>query len=188
MATILPYAGIHPRIHPTAFIAPNATVIGNVTVGEEASVWFGAVIRGDEPEFEIVIGARTSIQDNVVVHVSRQGATVIGAGVTVGHGAILESCVVGDGALIGMNAVVLQRATVGAGALIAAGAVVGSRDEIPARTLAAGAPARVKKELHGESARWVSTSAEHYVELSRSYLAQGIGRLESGATGDEEHG
>jgi carbonic anhydrase/acetyltransferase-like protein (isoleucine patch superfamily) len=157
---ILPWAGIHPRIHPTAFIAPGATVIGNVTVGEEASVWFGAVIRGDEPEHEISIGARTSIQDNVVVHVSRQGATVIGAGVTVGHGAILESCVVGDGALIGMNAVVLQRATVGE------------------RTLAAGTPARVKKELQGESLRWVATSAEHYVELSRGYLAQGIGRVE----------
>jgi carbonic anhydrase/acetyltransferase-like protein (isoleucine patch superfamily) len=95
MPSILPYAGIHPRIHPTAFIAPGAVVIGNVTVGEEASVWFGAVIRGDEPEHEISIGARTSIQDNVVVHVSRQGPTLIGAGVTVGHGAVLESCVVG---------------------------------------------------------------------------------------------
>src|SRR4051794_36669186 len=124
MAVILPYAGIHPRIHPTAFLAPNAVVIGNVSVGEEASVWFGAVIRGDEPEHEIVVGPRTSIQDNVVLHVSRQGATVIGADVTVGHGAVLESCVVGDGALIGMNAVVLQKAVVGAQALVAAGAVV----------------------------------------------------------------
>jgi len=188
MAVILPFAGIHPRIHPTAFIAPNATVIGNVTVGEEASVWFGAVIRGDEPEHEIVIGARTSIQDNVVVHVSRQGATVIGAGVTVGHGAVLESCVVGDGALIGMNAVVLQRATVGEGALVAAGAVVGAGAEVPPRTLAAGTPARVKKELRGESLRWVATSAEHYVELSRSYLAQGIGRVHGGGAESEDHG
>ena len=178
---ILPYAGIHPRIHPTAFIAPGATVIGNVTVEEEASVWFGAVIRGDEPEHEIRIGARTSIQDNVVVHVSRQGATLIGPDVTVGHGAILESCVVGQGALIGMNAVVLQRASVGAAALVAAGAVVGSGAEIPPRTLAVGSPARVKKELEGESLRWVATSAAHYVELSRSYLAQGIGRVDAEA-------
>ena len=185
---ILPFAGIHPRIHPTAFIAPGAAVIGNVTVGEEASVWFGAVIRGDEPEHEISIGARTSIQDNVVVHVSRQGPTRIGAGVTVGHGAVLESCVVGDGALIGMNAVVLQRATVGEGALVAAGAVVGSGSEIPARTLAAGTPARVKKALQGESLRWVATSAEHYVELSRSYLAQGIGRVHGGGAESDEHG
>jgi carbonic anhydrase/acetyltransferase-like protein (isoleucine patch superfamily) len=176
MPTILPYAGITPRIHPSAFIAPTAVVIGNVTVEEEASVWFGAVIRGDEPEFEIRVGARTSIQDNVVLHVSRQGPTIIGREVTVGHGAILESCVVGDGALIGMNAVVLQRATVGEQALIAAGAVVSSGAEIPPRTMAAGTPAKVKKELEGESLRWVGTSAAHYVELSRSYMAEGIGR------------
>ncbi len=173
MATILPFAGIHPRIHPSAFVAPTATVIGNVTVGEEASIWFGAVIRGDEPDHEIRVGARTSIQDNCVVHVSRQGATLIGADVTVGHGAILESCTVGDGALIGMNAVVLQRAVVGPAALVAAGAVVGSGAEIPARHLAAGTPAVVKKELAGESLRWVTNSAAHYVELSRRYMAQG---------------
>jgi len=175
MATILPFAGIHPRIHPTAFVAPNATIIGNVAVEEEASIWFGAVIRGDEPEHEIRVGARTSIQDNCVVHVSRQGPTRIGAGVTVGHGAVLESCTVGDGALIGMNAVVLQRAVVGAESLVAAGAVVGGGAEIPPRRMAAGSPAVVKKELAGESLRWVATSAEHYVELSRDYIAQGIG-------------
>jgi carbonic anhydrase/acetyltransferase-like protein (isoleucine patch superfamily) len=183
MGTILPYDGIWPRIHPSAFVAPTAVVIGNVTIEEEASVWFGAVIRGDDPEFEIRVGARASVQDNVVLHVSRQGPTVIGSDVTIGHGAILESCVVGDGALIGMNAVVLQRATVGAQALVAAGAVVGSGSEVPPRTLAAGTPAKVKKELEGESLRWVATSAAHYVELSRSYLAQGIGRVD-GQTGD----
>jgi carbonic anhydrase/acetyltransferase-like protein (isoleucine patch superfamily) len=182
MAVILPFAGIHPRIHPTAFIAPNAVVIGNVTIEEEASVWFGAVIRGDEPEFEIRVGARTSVQDNVVLHVSRQGPTMIGPDVTIGHGAILESCTVGRGALIGMNAVVLQKATVGDEALIAAGAVVAQNGTVPARTLAAGTPAAVKKELHGESLRWIQTSAAHYVELSRSYLEQGIGRM------DAEHG
>jgi carbonic anhydrase/acetyltransferase-like protein (isoleucine patch superfamily) len=178
MAVILPFAGIHPRIHPTAFIAPNAVVIGNVTIEEEASVWFGAVIRGDEPEFEIRVGARTSVQDNVVLHVSRQGPTIIGPDVTIGHGAILESCTVGRGALIGMNAVVLQKATVGEEALIAAGAVVSQNGAVPARTLAAGTPAAVKKELHGESLRWIQTSAAHYVELSRGYLEQGIGRMD----------
>ena len=178
MATILPFAGIHPRIHPTAFVAPTAVVIGNVTIEAEASVWFGAVIRGDEPAHEIRVGARTSIQDNVVLHVSARGPTLIGREVTVGHGAILESCTVGDGALIGMGAVVLQGATVGGEALVAAGAVVGDGAEIPPRTMAAGTPARVKKELEGESLRWVATSAEHYVELSRSYLAEGIGRVD----------
>lgn len=182
MAVILPYAGIHPRIHPTAFIAPNAVVIGNVTIEEEASVWFGAVIRGDEPEFEIRVGARTSVQDNVVLHVSRQGPTLIGPDVTIGHGAILESCTVGRSALIGMNAVVLQKATVGDEALVAAGAVVSQNGTVPARTLAAGTPAAVKKELQGESLRWIQTSAAHYVGLSRSYLAQGMGRVD-GTTG-----
>lgn len=175
MGIILPFAGIHPRIHPTAFIAPNATVIGNVTVEAEASVWFGAVIRGDEPEFEIRVGARTSVQDNVVLHVSRQGPTLVGPDVTIGHGAVLESCTVGRGALIGMNAVVLQKATVGDEALVAAGAVVGQGAVVPPRTLAAGSPAAVKKELQGESLRWIQTSAGHYVELSRSYMEQGIG-------------
>jgi carbonic anhydrase/acetyltransferase-like protein (isoleucine patch superfamily) len=177
MAVILPFAGIHPRIHPTAFVAPTAVVIGNVTIEEEASVWFGAVIRGDEPEHEIRVGARTSVQDNVVLHVSRQGPTLIGPDVTIGHGAILESCTVGRGALIGMNAVVLQKATVGDEALVAAGAVVGQGAAVPARTLAAGTPATVRKELQGESLRWIQTSASHYVELSRSYLQQGIGRM-----------
>ncbi len=180
MALILPYAGIHPRIHPTAFVAPNATVIGNVVIEAEASIWFGAVLRGDEPDHEIRIGARSSVQDNVVVHVSRRGATRVGPEVTVGHGAVLESCVVERGALIGMNAVILQGATVGEEALVAAGAVVGDGAVIPARSLAAGTPARVKKALEGESLRWIQTSHQHYVELSRSYLAQGIGRAGEG--------
>lgn len=178
MNNILPFGGVHPRIHPSAFVAPTAIVIGNVIVEEEASIWFGAVLRGDDPDHEIRIGARTSVQDNCVVHVSAQGPTTIGPEVTVGHGAVLESCTVGRGALIGMNAVVLQGATVGEGALIAAGAVVGSGAGIPPRHLAAGTPARVKKELQGESLRWIQTSAGHYVELSRAYLAQATGAAE----------
>lgn len=177
MANILPFGGVWPRIHSTAFVAPGATVIGNVVVGAEASIWFGAVVRGDEPHHEIRIGARTSIQDNCVIHVSARGDTVIGADVTVGHGAVLESCTVGDGALIGMNAVVLQGATVGSQALVAAGSVVSDGGEVPARTMAAGAPARVKKQLEGASLGWVTGSAQHYVELSRDYLREGVGRV-----------
>lgn len=176
MANILAFGGRTPRIHPTAWIAPTATLIGNVVVDEHASVWFGAVLRGDDPDHEIRVGARTSVQDNCVVHVSARGPTVIGAEVTVGHGAVMESCVIGDGALIGMNAVVLQGAVVGEQALIAAGAVVAAGAEIPARHLAAGAPARVKKELEGESLGWVTTSAEHYVQLAAAY-----GREQPGA-------
>ena len=183
MATILPFRGVWPRIHPSAFVAPTAVVVGNVVVGEEASIWFGAVLRGDDPLHEISVGAGTSVQDNCVVHVSARGPTVIGPEVTVGHGAILESCTVGRGALIGMNAVVLQGATVGEQALVAAGAVVPDGGEVPARHLAAGAPARVKKELHGASLDWVLHSSAHYVELSREYLAEGVGRAERGGGG-----
>lgn len=172
MSTLLSFAGIHPRIHPSVWVAPNATIIGNVVIEEEASIWFGAVLRGDDPEREIRVGARTSIQDNCVVHVSAEGPTLIAAEVTVGHGAVLESCTVGRGALIGMNAVVLQRATIGEEALVAAGAVVPAGATIPARHLAAGAPARVKKELEGESLGWILRSAGHYVELARAYRQQ----------------
>jgi carbonic anhydrase/acetyltransferase-like protein (isoleucine patch superfamily) len=169
MATIMEFGGVRPEIHPTAWIAPTAVLIGRVVVEEEASVWFGAVIRGDDPDHEIRIGARTSVQDNCVVHVSAQGPTRIGPEATVGHGAVLESCTIGRGALIGMNAVVLQRATVGEQALVAAGAVVAAGSEIPARTLAAGAPARVKKQIEGESLGWVQRSAAHYVRLAGEY-------------------
>jgi carbonic anhydrase/acetyltransferase-like protein (isoleucine patch superfamily) len=170
MPHILRYNGIEPRIDASAFVAPTATLIGNVVVEAEASIWFGAVLRGDDPDHPIVVGTRSSVQDNCVIHVSAQGATLIGPEVTVGHGAVMESCTIGRGALIGMNAVILQGATIGEGALVAAGAVVPAGAEIPARHLAAGAPARVKKELDGESLRWVQTSAAHYVRLSRSYL------------------
>jgi carbonic anhydrase/acetyltransferase-like protein (isoleucine patch superfamily) len=176
MATILEFGGHRPRIHPTAWLAPTAVVIGNVTIGEAASVWFGAVLRGDDPEREIRIGARTSVQDNCVVHVSVRGPTIVGEEVTIGHGAVLESCTIGRRALIGMNAVVLQNATVGEAALVAAGAVVVEGAEIPARHLAAGAPARVKKELEGESLRWIGTSAEHYVGLAEAYRRADAGR------------
>jgi carbonic anhydrase/acetyltransferase-like protein (isoleucine patch superfamily) len=170
---ILEFEGMKPRIHPTARIAPTATVIGNVEIGEQASVWFGAVIRGDNREHPIRIGARSAVQDNCVVHVSSRGPTLIGEDVRIGHGAVVESCEIGSAALIGMNAVVLQNAVVGEQALVAAGAVVTAGAAVPARHLAAGAPARVKKEIDGESLRWISSTSAHYVNLSRRYLAEG---------------
>jgi carbonic anhydrase/acetyltransferase-like protein (isoleucine patch superfamily) len=169
MAIILPFGGVTPDIDARAFVAPTATLIGHVIVEAEATIWFGAVLRGDDPRHPIRIGPRTSIQDNCVIHVSSRGPTVIGADVTVGHGAVMESCEIGRGALIGMNAVVLQGARVGEEALVAAGAVVGSGTTVPARHLAAGAPATVKKALSGESLHWVRTSAAHYVALGREY-------------------
>ena len=131
---VIPFGGVSPRIHRSAFVAPTATIIGNVEVGPEASIWFGAVIRGDDPDYPITIGARANIQDNAVIHVSAQGATVVEDEVTVGHGACLESCVVGKGSVVGMGAVILQEATLGPGCMVAAGAVVKGAADVPARS------------------------------------------------------
>jgi carbonic anhydrase/acetyltransferase-like protein (isoleucine patch superfamily) len=172
---IITHGGRTPRIHPTAFVAPTAVLIGNVEIGEEASIWFGAVLRGDHPEHGIRVGARSSIQDNCVLHVSARGPTIVGDDVTVGHGAVFESCEVRRSALIGMNAVILHDAVIGEESLVAALSVVPEGMKVPARTLVAGAPAKVRKELTGESARWVRESADHYVELRSRYLDEGVG-------------
>jgi carbonic anhydrase/acetyltransferase-like protein (isoleucine patch superfamily) len=172
---IISHGGRTPRIHPTAFVAPTAVLIGNVEIGEETSIWFGAVLRGDHPEHGIQVGARSSIQDNCVLHVSARGPTIVGDDVTVGHGAVFESCEIRRNALIGMNAVILHDAVIGEESLVAALSVVPEGMKVPARTLVAGAPAQVRKELTGESARWVRESADHYVELSRRYLEEGVG-------------
>lgn len=169
---IVAYRGHVPKIHPTAFIAPTAVLIGNVEVGEESSIWFGAVLRGDNGP--IRVGARTSIQDNAVLHVSEHGQTIIDDDVTVGHCAVMEDCHIADRALIGSNAVILGGAQVGKGSLIAAGSVVGEGAQIPDGVLAAGAPAKVKKPIEGEAAKWIEISAGEYVRLSRSYLAHGV--------------
>jgi len=167
---IIAHHGRTPKVDPTAFVAPTAVLIGDVEVGAESSIWFGAVLRGDNGP--IRVGARTSIQDNVVLHVSEHGQTIVDDDVTVGHCAVMEDCRIKRKALIGSNAVVLSGATVGEGTLIAAGSVVGERAEIPDGVLAAGAPAQVKKALDGEAANWIAISADEYVRLSRSYTAQ----------------
>lgn len=173
MALLLPFDGVMPRVHDSAFLAPNAVLIGHVTVGAEASVWFGAVLRGDDPA-GIRIGARTSVQDNCVVHVGRWGPTVVGRDVTIGHGAAFESCTIGDRTVIGMNAVILQNAEVGPECVVAAGSVVKEGARFPERSLVAGVPASLKKRLEGKSAEWVAGGGEHYVGLSRAYLDQGL--------------
>ena len=161
---------VEPQVPDDAFVAPTATLIGAVELGAEASVWFGAVLRGDFDR--IVVGAGSCIQDNAVVHTAEGLPTVIGANVTVGHAALLEGCVVDDGALISMGATVLQRARVGAGSLVAAGSVVREGQEIPPGVVAAGVPAVVKKEVDGSSRRWIETAAMEYRELRRRYLEE----------------
>lgn len=175
MGLLLPFGGHTPRVDPSAFVAPTAVLIGDVVVGPEASIWFGAVLRADHPDHGIRIGSRTSIQDNCVLHVSARGPTVVDDEVTVGHGAVFESCEIRRGALIGMNAVLLHGSVIGEEALVAALSVVPEGMVVPARTLVAGVPARVRKELTGESAGWVQHSAAHYVALAREYLDSGVG-------------
>ncbi len=160
MALILEHMGIRPQIADDVYVAPNATIIGNVCIESGASIWFGAVIRGDIGR--IVIGPRTSVQDNVVVHVNERHDTIVGADVIIGHGVVIEGCEIGDGALLGMNATVLSGATVGAGALIAAGAVVREGNQIPAHMLAAGVPATVKGPLDATMKQRLVAGAAHY--------------------------
>jgi carbonic anhydrase/acetyltransferase-like protein (isoleucine patch superfamily) len=167
------FRGKRPKIATTAFVAPTAVLIGDVEVGEESSIWFGVVIRGDNGP--IRIGARTSIQDNSVVHVSPGCTTIVGDDCTVGHSVTMEDCVIENGALIGSNAVVLNGATVGSRALIAAGSVVPNNARVPAETLNAGAPAVVKRALDGKGLDWIENTPKSYVRLSRTYLENGIG-------------
>jgi carbonic anhydrase/acetyltransferase-like protein (isoleucine patch superfamily) len=168
MATVIELDGFTPQVADDAYIAPTAVLIGNVVVEPAASVWFGAVLRGDNSQ--IRVGAGSCVQDNCVIHCAEELPTIIGANVTVGHMAMLEGCVIEDGALIGMGAIVLQRARVGARALVAAGAVVGEGVEIPGGVLAAGIPAKVKKELAGSSQRWVETAALEYQSNRLRYM------------------
>lgn len=141
-----PVNGKAPNIHPTAYIAPGAVVLGDVDLGPQASVWYGCILRGDINW--IRVGARSNIQDGVIIHVGHRGeGTLVGQDVVVGHRVVLHSCVVEDRALIGMGAVVLDHAKVGCNAVIGAGSVVAPGHEIPAGVLALGVPARVKRDL-----------------------------------------
>jgi carbonic anhydrase/acetyltransferase-like protein (isoleucine patch superfamily) len=133
------------KVHESVFIAPTATVIGDVTIGAGSSIWYGSVVRGDLDA--IVIGEGTNIQDNCVVHVDRDAPTRIGNNVVVGHAAIVHSATIGDGALIGMGAILQVGCVIGAGAIIGAGAVVTENKEIPPDVVAVGIPARVLREI-----------------------------------------
>jgi carbonic anhydrase/acetyltransferase-like protein (isoleucine patch superfamily) len=175
MAIILPFHGKRPRVAESAFIAPNAVLVGDVTIEEEASVWFGAVLRADHPDNGIVVGAGSSIQDNCVAHVGGWAPTVVGENVTVGHGAKFESCTIGDLSIVGMNAVILQNAQIGRECVIAANAVVREGAQIPDRSLVAGVPGEVKKQLEGSSAEWVARGGRHYIELARIYREGRLG-------------
>ncbi len=169
---VLPYKNILPTIHDTAWIADNSVVAGDIEIGADSSVWFGVQMRGDV--HEIRIGARTNIQDNAVVHVTRNlSGTYIGDDVTVGHGAILHACTVHDKSLIGMGAIVLDEAVIEEGAMVAAGALVPPHKVVKSGQLWGGNPARYMRDLSEEEQAFFTISSDNYVRLSKEYKNQG---------------
>lgn len=162
-----------PQIHSSVFIAPGATVIGAVTLAEESSVWYGAVIRGDI--HHIHIGAQSNVQDGCILHVSDDYPAILGERVTLGHRAIVHACTVGDEVLVGMGAIILDGAQIGPRCTIAAGALVTKGTVAPEGSLLVGSPARIVRTLSLDEQRANAVLALKYIEVSRRYLGLGLG-------------
>jgi carbonic anhydrase/acetyltransferase-like protein (isoleucine patch superfamily) len=168
---ILPYKGKLPKIAQSAFIAPGAVVIGDVEIGEETNVWFGCVIRGDVNS--IHIGNRTNIQDGTVVHVTHKTApTVIGNNITIGHKAILHGCTLEDGSFVGMGSTVMDHAVIESDGMLAAGALLTPNKRIRGGELWAGSPAKFFRDMTRDEAKYIYVSAQHYVDLGKTYLKE----------------
>jgi carbonic anhydrase/acetyltransferase-like protein (isoleucine patch superfamily) len=165
------YRGILPRVHPTAFVAPTAALIGDVTIGPFTSVWFGAVLRGDVAP--IVIGARTSIQDNCVVHATAGlSATTVGDDCTVGHAVTLHGCVVGNRVLVGMGSIVLDNARIADDVILGAGSLVTVNSYLPTGYLALGRPAKPTRPLNEKDRAHLAEAAALYVGYRADYLGE----------------
>ena len=163
------FLGRAPRLGAEVYVSDTAAVVGDVTLGDGASVWFGASLRGDVHWIEV--GAGSNVQDNATVHVSRGTHPCrIGRDVTVGHNAVVHGCTVEDGVLVGMGAVVLDGAVVGAGSLVGAGALVTGGTVVPPRSLVLGSPARVARVLSDDEVARNRANAVHYVRMARLYL------------------
>ncbi|MDN5600137.1 MAG: gamma carbonic anhydrase family protein [Brachybacterium sp.] len=171
--TTIDFEGARPQVPETAWVAPNATLVGQVTLCESSSVFYSSVLRGDMDS--ITIGPGSNIQDGCVVHTDTGFPAVVGAGVSVGHRAVLHGCTVEDDSLIGMGAVVLNGAVVGAGSLVAAGAVVTEGMQIPPGSLVAGVPAKVRKELDEDGLEALRENARVYVDLASKHRAATAG-------------
>lgn len=167
MATILQLGEHSPRVAPSAWIAANATLVGDVTVADETGIYYGAVLRADLES--ITFGAGSNLQDNAAIHADPGFPAAIGKLVSIGHGAVLHGCTVEDGALIGMNATILNGAIIGAGSLVAANALVLEGTVIPPRSLVAGVPAKVRRELTDEEVENCRMNAVNYRRLSREH-------------------
>lgn len=163
-----PFADKLPLVHETAFITDDAIVIGDVEIGEQASVWFGSILRGDVNY--IRIGARTNIQDATVIHVSsKTHPTILEGEITVGHRVTLHGCYVESGCLIGMGAIIMDGARIGKNSLVAAGSLVTPGTEVPPGSMVMGSPARVKRMLTGEEIENLTRSWQNYVALAAKY-------------------
>lgn len=161
-----------PSIHPTAFVAPNATVLGDVTIGESASVWYNSVLRGDINR--ITIGRGSNIQDGSVVHLSAEYGCAVGEYVTVGHMAMLHACTIGNECLIGMGAIILDGVELGERCIVGAGALITQGKKIPAGSMVLGAPAKIVRSLTEEEKSGLREWAARYVRLIPHYHAQGL--------------
>lgn len=165
---IMAYRSVMPRIAEDAFVAPTATVVGDVHIGAESGIWFGVILRGDVNR--IRIGRRTNLQDGTIVHVtSGTHPTTLGDGVTVGHGAKLHGCTIADGCLIGIGAIVLDGAVIGEASMVAAGSLVVPGTVVPPRSLVVGSPARVKRALTETELQQLRTLADRYVAYRLDY-------------------
>jgi carbonic anhydrase/acetyltransferase-like protein (isoleucine patch superfamily) len=180
------FGDARPRLHPSVWLAPGCVVVGDVTIGPDSTVWYGAVLRGDVES--IRIGARTNLQDQAVVHVTRDTfPAVVGDEVTVGHRAVVHGCRIGDGALVGIGACVLDGATVGEGALVGAGSVVTPGVTIPAGHVAMGTPARVVRELDLDERKLQIERTLQYVDTARIHArSDGLDRASLGDGRGEE--
>lgn len=166
---LIAYRGILPDLAADAFVAPTATVVGDVRVGSESGIWFGVILRGDVNA--IRIGRRSNLQDGTIVHVtSGTHPTVIGDGVTIGHGVKLHGCTIADGCLIGIGAIVLDGAVIGEQALVAAGSLVVPGTLVPPRSLVVGSPAKVKRALSDQECDQLQLLAARYVAYRLDYL------------------
>lgn len=168
-AVILPYDGAWPEIADNAYIAPTAVVIGNVIIGEEASVWYNATVRGDIAP--ITIGNRSNVQDNTVVHVNMDAPVVIGDDVTIGHSAIIHGTTILDGTVVGMGAVVMSYSTIGRHCVIAAGAVITERTMVEDGSVMVGVPAKPRSSLDGTAQRHLDGIAGRYVSVAGKHRA-----------------
>ncbi len=164
---LIAYRGIMPKVHESVYIAEGAKLIGDVTLGENSSIWFNAVLRGDLAP--IVIGRDCNIQDGTIGHVNADQPLIVEDGVSVGHGAIIHGCRIGSGTLIGMGAIVLNGADIGEYALVGAGAIVTEKKTIPPYTLSLGSPARVVRELNDQDLQRMRRTTESYVTKGKEY-------------------